>query len=462
MKKTRKFIIACLPKRSAGMALAVVISITQLPPFGGIEGGFCRIEGGFCQSVPTAVTASAAPNPICEGSTLTLTGGATGATRWSWRGPNGFSSSLQSPTIASITTAGAGIYTLTVGNACGSAASVSTASVTVNTAPAAPTANAATNIQQTTFDANWTASAGATTYYLDVSTISNFASFITGYNNNNVGNVTTHTITTTLTCATTYYYRVRAENSCGTSANSNIITVTTPACFTCGTSTVTDIDGNIYNTVLIGTQCWLKENMRTITYPGGAAITKGPAAQGAAGWTTDNAWYSCPPNAGNTAEDCAAAASLGMVYQWSAAMDGSTVEGAQGVCPTGWHIPTDAEWCTAENTIEAGTDPSCSIIGWRGTTTGSKMANHVADQNWTAGVLTGSAGFGDVNGLNLGPSGYRSTNGNYYNRANFPYLWSSTESGSSAWVRSVNYALTEVYRTTLNKEFGFSVRCVKD
>ncbi|MBW8060805.1 MAG: hypothetical protein FVQ78_10960, partial [Solirubrobacterales bacterium] len=87
----------------------------------------------------------------------------------------------------------------------------------------------------------------------------------------------------------------------------------------CGDS-VQDADGNWYDIVKIGSQCWLKENMRTTKYPGGGAITKGPAAAGS-DWTVDSAWYSCPPDVANGAEDCAAAASLGMLYQWSAAME---------------------------------------------------------------------------------------------------------------------------------------------
>jgi len=104
--------------------------------------------------------------------------------------------------------------------------------------------------------------------------------------------------------------------------------------------------------------------MRTTTYPGGGAITKGPVPAGDPGWTADLSYYSCPPNAGNTAEDCAAAASLGMVYQWSAAMDGSTVAGAQGVCPTGWHIPTDVEWKTLEGSLGM-TVPQQDLTSWR-------------------------------------------------------------------------------------------------
>jgi hypothetical protein len=96
-------------------------------------------------------------------------------------------------------------------------------------APSAPTANAATGISTTDFTANWSSVAGATTYYLDVATDVGFTSFVPGYNNLNVGSVTSYNVAG-LSCNTTYYYRVRAGNACGTSPNSNSISVTTGGC----------------------------------------------------------------------------------------------------------------------------------------------------------------------------------------------------------------------------------------
>lgn len=93
--------------------------------------------------------------------------------------------------------------------------------------PAIPTANPATNITTTSFNANWNSVSGAIGYYVDVSTSSTFSNFV--YNNTYVGNTTTYTFTS-LTCNTHYYYRVRAFNSCGTSGNSSTISVWTSAC----------------------------------------------------------------------------------------------------------------------------------------------------------------------------------------------------------------------------------------
>lgn len=90
--------------------------------------------------------------------------------------------------------------------------------------PNPPIALAATNVNCSTFDANWSAVSGGLSYFLDVSTATNFSTFVTTYNNLNVGNVTTYNLTG-LTANTTYYYRVRVQDGCGTSTNSNTITV---------------------------------------------------------------------------------------------------------------------------------------------------------------------------------------------------------------------------------------------
>jgi hypothetical protein len=92
--------------------------------------------------------------------------------------------------------------------------------------PVVPTANAASGISCGGFTANWSASAEATTYFLDVATDAAFTAFVSGYNNKDVGNVEMYNVSG-LNTGTTYYYRLRAENGCGTSANSNSATVTT-------------------------------------------------------------------------------------------------------------------------------------------------------------------------------------------------------------------------------------------
>src|SRR5436190_706186 len=98
--------------------------------------------------------------------------------------------------------------------------------ISVTDIPAAPVATAASSVTDSGFDANWNSSSGATSYRLDVSTNSGFSSFVAGYNDLNVGNVTSYAVTG-LSPSATYYYRLRAVDAGGTSGNSNTITMTT-------------------------------------------------------------------------------------------------------------------------------------------------------------------------------------------------------------------------------------------
>jgi uncharacterized protein (TIGR02145 family) len=206
----------------------------------------------------------------------------------------------------------------------------------------------------------------------------------------------------------------------------------------------------------------MTENMHTTTYPDGTSITKGPSSDGASGWDTDQGYYSCPPNSSNDGEDCAAADSLGMLYQWSAAMAGSTAEGAQGICPDGWHVASDAEWHALEDYLDEGTCDGSRDGSWDCDPAGSKLAgNDAADENWISGDLTGHADF-DSSGFNAPPSGYRYTNGSYIFRSNYVNFWSSTESGSNAWRRNLYYGNSAVRRSDNTKAYGFSVRCLKN
>ncbi len=238
--------------------------------------------------------------------------------------------------------------------------------------------------------------------------------------------------------------------------------------FLCGTDTVNDADGNTYNTVLIGNQCWTKENMRTTKYPDGSPITKGPALGGAEGWDSDNAYYSCPQFGMYNEEDCTSVATLGMLYQWSAAMNGATSSnsnpsGVQGICPDDWHLPSDSEWKQLEDALGMSVEEQ-DATGWRGTNEGSKMANHVAHQAWVSGDLTGDEGFG-FSGLDIPAAGYRNTDGDYMERRFGASLWSSSQHPSiedGAFHRFLSFYTTRVFRAQYSKAEGYSVRCIKD
>lgn len=92
---------------------------------------------------------------------------------------------------------------------------------------------------------------------------------------------------------------------------------------------VTDIDGNTYNTVQIGSQCWMKENLKVTKNPGGKAITR---------YCYNNDSKICDTDGG--------------LYDWNTAMNNSTTESAQGICPNGWHVPNNSEWDIMEKSVQ--------------------------------------------------------------------------------------------------------------
>jgi len=239
--------------------------------------------------------------------------------------------------------------------------------------------------------------------------------------------------------------------------------------FKCGSSTVADIDGNVYKTVFIGAQCWMAENLRVLSFPNGSPITKGPSAQNAPGWENDYGYYSCPPNSSNNGEDCSSASSLGYLYQWSAAMNGSSSQGARGICPEGWHVPTYDEYnilnraiCYENGGANCDNDFAFGVNGNAGTNgEAPDLAGHSSAQVWTSNLLTSHKYFAN-SGLNLPPSGYRSPVGLHYRRGQGVYLWTSSKDGANYWLQRLYYTGTIISRYSESGAFALAVRCVKD
>ena len=205
-----------------------------------------------------------------------------------------------------------------------------------------------------------------------------------------------------------------------------------------GTPTVTDVDGNVYNTVQIGDQCWMKENLNV-----GIKINGDQEMQ-------DNSTiekYCYDDNETN----CDI---YGGLYQWNEMMQYTTQEDAQGICPSGWHLPTDAEWKQLE--MHLGMSQSeADDTGWRGTDEGEKMKSISGWYN--NGNGTNSSGFTAL------PGGYRYNSGSFYTLGSYGLWWSSTEcSGTLAWYRGLDYDFDQVSRYDDYKTHGFSVRCLKD
>ncbi len=209
--------------------------------------------------------------------------------------------------------------------------------------------------------------------------------------------------------------------------------------------TVTDINGNIYNTVLIGYQCWMKENLKARNYRNGTII---PNITDGQTWINQSTGARCWHNN----DSATYAATYGALYNWYAVVD------ANGLCPTGWHVPTDQEWQALEMSLGMGA--SVTLTGWRGTDEGGKM-KETGTTHWNSPNIgaTNSSGFTAL------PGGCRDSNlnANYVNMGYNGYWWSTTAYSSPwAWYRCLSSGSSMVNRNYHGKNYGSPVRCVMD
>jgi uncharacterized protein (TIGR02145 family) len=235
-------------------------------------------------------------------------------------------------------------------------------------------------------------------------------------------------------------------------------TVTPPApSFICGTNTVTDVDGNIYNTVSIGTQCWTKTNLRVTKYNDGSAIPDQTS-------NTNAGWLSLATGART---DYVYTVVLGYdgifgyLYNWYATTD------SRKLCPTGWHVPTDGEWTSLIQFMVPSETVSAAATGTQSPNAGGKMKSKDTNSTLNIGLgwnpgsppNPGTDNF-DFSAL---PGGFR-TNLPFPSIRNFAWFWSATSNGISgnAWYRDLNYNDSDVTRSDGNKSFGASIRCLKD
>ncbi len=242
---------------------------------------------------------------------------------------------------------------------------------------------------------------------------------------------------TGLSPSTTYYVRAYATNSVGT-AYGNELTFTTlaiPGLRCPGTPSVTDIVGNLYYTVQIGTQCWTQSNLKVSKYRNGDSIPTG-LSNSAWGNTTTGA-YSIYDN--NPAND----GLYGKLYNHYAVVDN------RGLCPTGWHVPTDGEW-TALETFLGGSSVAGGAL--------KSMATLPTPGGWSSpnADATNSSGF------SAGPGGYRFYGGNFNDASVGGLWWSSSLSFSTAWQRSLSTHFGLISRGGNSRASGLSVRCLRD
>jgi len=200
--------------------------------------------------------------------------------------------------------------------------------------------------------------------------------------------------------------------------------------FQCGDTFMDIRDGQKYPTVKIGNQCWFAKNLNAGEYIKNGSKTP-----------SDNSIIEkyCYNNDTNNCK------TYGGLYDWNEMMQYTTDESTRGVCPAGWHIPSDSEWMTLETAL--GMDPAFVILenAWRGDDEGKQLK---------AG---GSSGFNALLSGNAIPGGF-------FNAINlYEYVYTSTQAGEFAWRRCVRTGDNTIGRwNTFPKNYALSVRCVKN
>jgi uncharacterized protein (TIGR02145 family) len=378
---------------------------------------------------------SASHTAITTGSSVNFTDLSTGSpTSWSWsfQGGTPVTSTLQNPTNIQYNTAGTYNVTLITTNANGNDTETKTGYIIVSDPnPQLPTltTTAISNIANTTATSGgnitnqgssavtargvcWSTSQNPTianSKTTDGSETGSFTSNLTG-----------------LTTNTTYYVRAYATNSAGTAYGNQQSFTTTGTTTNCGT--VTDIDGNVYNTVTIGTQCWMVENLKTTRYKDGSTI---PTGLSNSEWlnTTSGAYaiYNNEPANNIT---------YGKLYNWYAVNTGK-------LAPTGWHVPTEAELHT--------------LITYLGgsSVAGGKMKSTTLWKSPNTGA-TNSSGFTCL------PSGARFNDGAFFFIEESGFYWSSTLTNGGIYKRLFYNSSNTYSDYSSSGNNGFSVRCIKD
>ena len=215
-----------------------------------------------------------------------------------------------------------------------------------------------------------------------------------------------------------------------------------PPTWSCGHDLIDTRDLKSYNTVQIGNQCWMAENL---DYGTRVDFTTGQENNGIIEKFCFN----------NEDDSCSV---YGGIYQWDELMDYITTEGSIGICPEGWHVPTDGEWCVLENETDSETI-LCDSEGWRGIDAGGSM-KETGYSHWSQ-PNTGATNSSSFTGL---PAGYFNfSQEDILGLGWFSQYWTSTEfSTDNPWMRGLHYSKATIRRINQSKDYGLSLRCIKD
>jgi len=391
---------------------------------------FGATGGTPCTPLPTSANAGPDSGAFCPGSLLYANSAFVGTGQWSVVSGSSFYFTDISQHNSAFYGSSGQTYTLrwTITTPCGQSSDevVVTVPGTVNTANA-------DNLQAVviTIDTSYTLSANAANVG-SVGTWSVISGVAGTFSNINDPKATYRGFNNT-----TSTLKWTISNDCGVQS-SDTVRIDFRLSLACGGQTnFTDPrDGQVYPLVGIGTQCWMAKNMNI-----GTMI---PSANGD---QTNNQVIEkyCENNDPNRC------ATYGGLYQWAEAVqyqNGSSnltspnpafTGNVRGLCPAGWHLPSDAEWTTLENTLG-----------------GSNVAG-------TALKSVNNGNGNNSSGFNALPGGYRNTNGTFSNIGSSTYFWSSSESSSTNAInRYLFYSNSDFFRSNFNKSYGFSARCTQD
>ena len=209
--------------------------------------------------------------------------------------------------------------------------------------------------------------------------------------------------------------------------------------------TVTDVDGNVYQTVVIGNQRWMAEDLKVTHYSDGSSIAK---------ITSNTAWQNLTSGAYCAHEnDENNVATFGYLYNWFAVNDN------HNIAPQGWRVPTDADWKELEMYLGMSQEEA-DKVDYRGTDEGGKL-KEAGTSLWS----NPNIGATNESGFTGRPGSYRYEDGNFHPMSplGFALYWTSTETGATnAWDRLLSSDEAKVYRHNRNKACGMAVRLVKD
>jgi uncharacterized protein (TIGR02145 family) len=240
---------------------------------------------------------------------------------------------------------------------------------------------------------------------------------------------------------------------CGTSRDTVNLRFPAPVGTACGQAV--SYAGESYPTVQIGTQCWFAKNLNVGTMINSSASVDSQTNNG----VIEKYCYNNDP---------ANCTTYGGLYQWAEAVqyqngasnttspNPAITGNVRGICPNGWHLPSDAEYCTLTTFLDA--TVNCTVFSnWIGTDAGGKMKS--VSGLWTSpnNGATNSSGFSAL------PGGSRSTFSSFYTLGSNTYFWSSSESSSSTAIDChLNHYDPKINRSNFPKNLGLSARCTQD